>query len=118
MEPTPPPLHPPRGAEECASSHRVHRLLVTFPYASEVGTLITSACDSRAAEVEEEEEKPRMKGAGVGEGRGGGGVSPLPLCSETIILLPSPSGLAVKRLTSFTTLARVPSLNGFARKLR
>lgn len=106
-----PPLHStPPGAEECASSHRVHRLLVTFPYASEVGTLITSACDSRAAEVEEEEEKPRMKGAG--------GVSPLPLCSETIILLPSPSGLAVKRLTSFTTLARVPSLNGFARKLR
>lgn len=47
-----PPTPHPRGAEECASSHRVHRLLVTFPYASEVGTLITSACDSRGGEEE------------------------------------------------------------------
>lgn len=83
---TPPP---PPGAEECASSHRVHRLLVTFPYASEVGTLITSACDSRAAEVEEEEEeKPRMKGAGRRGGAGGGLASPAVLGDDHFVAVP------------------------------
>lgn len=64
----PPP--PPPGAEECVSSHRVHRLLVTFPYVSEVGTLITSACDSRRDRGGEEGRR-WIKGAG--RGRGGGG---------------------------------------------
>lgn len=41
----------PVGGEEGVSTHRVHRLPVTLPYASEVGPLITSACDSHAAEV-------------------------------------------------------------------
>lgn len=55
-----------------------------------MGTLITSACDSRAAEVEEEEEeKPRMKGAGGGEGRGRGGLaSPAVLGDDHFVAVP------------------------------
>lgn len=41
----------PVGGWECVSIHRVHRLPVTLPYASEAGVLIMPACDSRTAKV-------------------------------------------------------------------
>lgn len=42
---------PPRQWEECVSSHHVHHLPVTLPYAPAAGLLITSVCDSHIAKV-------------------------------------------------------------------
>lgn len=41
----------PAGGWECVSNHRVHRLPVTLPYASEAAALIMPACDSHTAKV-------------------------------------------------------------------
>lgn len=58
----------PVGGEECVSTHRVHRLPVTLPYASEVRPLITTACDSRTTKgaANETGGKRRIRGGGWG----------------------------------------------------
>lgn len=60
----------PVGGEECVSSHHVHRLPVTLPYAPAAGLLITSACDSRTARVARTR---RLGGGGWGRREGGEG---------------------------------------------